>query len=228
MTLTLEQQRLVRSVRPRVAALSRHFARKWPSITADDLEAEGNLAVAETVLRYDAAQGANFDAFAYPRYRGAMIDYARRTLRDLPRFTHAVSAIERRDEGGAINAPDVMGELLNDVPAASEVLHSLRMQATVMTAGLLGTHGDDSESEWINHMGAQIARQEIVKGLAAVSPEYSSFIRAFYFESRTLDEIAKQRGVSKRTVQRIHDYAKGLLHAWLVSAGVAESDRANP
>lgn len=224
MSLTREQQRLVESVLERIRALARHFAYLWPSVNGDDLEGEGRLAATEAALRYDASIHESFDAFAYKRYRGAMIDHARKILRDVPKVMAQIADTERRDEGGALEGPDLLADILSDAPAEASVVHSLRRQATVMVASLVGTLGSGGEAEWIEHMGAQLARQEIERGIASVDETDATFIRGFYFEGKTLNQIAAQLNVSKRTVQRIHDHAKGMLHAWLVRAGVAEGE----
>src|SRR5690349_24935646 len=63
--------------------LVRHVAGKLlaqlpPGLDAENLEAAGILGLVEAAAHYDPARGTQFNTYAYPRIRGAILDELRR------------------------------------------------------------------------------------------------------------------------------------------------------
>jgi RNA polymerase sigma factor FliA len=64
------------------------------SVSKDDLEQEGMIALCSALARFDQSEGASVEGYVAPRIRGAMLDY----LRNLDWAPRAVRAMARRIE----------------------------------------------------------------------------------------------------------------------------------
>src|SRR5581483_1789721 len=148
------------------------------NLAAADLEAAGRLALLEALPRFDASRGAKFTTYAYHFVRGAM-------LAEL--YPH----VERRREQSK------GGERVRLVALAAH-----------------GTGGDDGyESDLLAHdpdYGAdpgfacvEDVRPAAVRAFVASLPaSQREIVEAVYWDERTHDEIAVERGVSRPAISR--------------------------
>ncbi len=159
----------------------------------DDLVAFGFGGLLEAHHRFDPARGVRFQTFAYHRVRGAMLDGVRK-MSFLPRRAH-----ERLRESA--EPPTALPK------AASSPLDKVfaRVSAGLMTAGPLhGSHGEQSPEAALLQ-NESVAR--LLGALAGLPDRQRTLLRGHYFEGRSLDDIARELGISKSWASRLHTSA---------------------
>jgi RNA polymerase sigma factor for flagellar operon FliA len=107
--LTPEQQRWVEQVTPRVLEIARAVRHRIGTLSLDDYLSAGNEALVRAALRYDPTTGVPFQAFAYLRVRGAMIDAVRAqhpAVRQQRRALRALEATQAVFQAAEQAAPD--------------------------------------------------------------------------------------------------------------------------
>ena len=170
----------------------------------DDLVAFGFGGLLEARQRFDPARGVRFQTFAYHRVRGAMLDGVRK-MAYLPRRAH--ERLRESAETPPTARPTAAPTPLDKVFA--------RVSAGLTTAGPLhGSLGDESpEQELLKD--ESITR--LLGALAGLSDRQRKLVRGYYFEGRSLDDIAGELGISKSWASRLHTSAlaelRGVLEA---------------
>jgi RNA polymerase sigma factor for flagellar operon FliA len=157
----------------------------------DDLVAFGFGGLLEAQYRFDPARGVRFQTFAYHRVRGAMLDGVRK-MAHLPRRAH-----ERLRESAEIPptaVPKAAATPLDKVFA--------RISAGLTAAGPLhGSFGEESpEQKLIKNESITC----LLGALTRLSERQRVVVRGYYFEGRSLEDIARQLGISKSWASRLH------------------------
>lgn len=156
----------------------------------DDLIAFGFGGLLEAHHRFDPSRGVRFQTFAYYRVRGAMLDGVRK-MADLPRRAH------ERLQASAQVAPTAAPTSLDKA--------FTRMSASLSTATVLqGSFGEQSpEAALLKN--ESVAR--LLQALPRLSPRQRVLVRGFYFEGRSIDQMAQELGISKSWASRLHRQA---------------------
>ncbi len=192
-------EELVRRHRNMVHGLA-HRLRRELSIhgEVDDLIAFGFSGLLEAQHRFDPQRGVRFQTFAYHRVRGAMLDGVRK-MSGLPR-----RAQDRRKADAQV-APTAAPSSLDKAFA--------RIGASLTgPAPLQGRYGDESpESRLLRSESVG----ELLTALSRLSPRERLLIRRRYFEGCSLDEVARELGVSTSWASRLHTTALAKLRAAL-------------
>lgn len=156
----------------------------------DDLVAFGFGGLLEAERRFDPARGVRFRTFAYYRVRGAMLDGVRK-MAHLPRRAHERHQVE--DEAELTAAPMALDRAFT------------RISGSLTTGSVLQGELSQPSPE------AALLKQESIAGLLAalpaLSPRHRAVVRGHYFEGRSLDDIARELGVSKSWASRLHTQA---------------------
>ncbi|MDH3201550.1 MAG: sigma-70 family RNA polymerase sigma factor [Myxococcales bacterium] len=160
----------------------------------DDLVAFGFGGLLEAQYRFDPARGVRFQTFAYHRVRGAMLDGVRK-MTHLPRRAH--ERLRKSAETPPTALPKAAATPLDKVFA--------RVSAGLTTAGPLhGSLGEESpESTLLKN--ESVAR--LLAAIAGLSDRQRTLVRGYYFEGRSIDDIAHELGISKSWASRIHTSA---------------------
>jgi RNA polymerase sigma factor for flagellar operon FliA len=193
-------------------------------VELDELVALGNVGLAEAAVRFDAAIGVSFRAFAYYRVQGAIIDGLRR-LTTLP------AATWRRIL--ALRAASEHLERCGHDPAAgdaAEALVALRLAlGTVRTVYLtsLATLDERDTPVVEPDLPAAIDHARRASGvpaaLAALPERERHLMWKHYWEGKTLLAAGAELGVSRSVACRIHARAVARLRRWYgapVASGV--------
>jgi RNA polymerase sigma factor for flagellar operon FliA len=186
----------------------------------EDLVGFGFAGLLEARQRFDASKGVGFKSFAYYRVRGAVLDGIR-AMAYLPRRAHArLRALETLDslaegelEGSAgappLTAPSVEGRLraldglMGRVAAAYTVAHSAE-------------DGHDTTFQSPDaRLFAQERRAAVEQALAGLEEREAFILRGHYMEGRRFDELARELGMSKSWVSRVHGKALDRLRELL-------------
>ena len=109
---------LIRAYLPLVRAIAQGFRTSLPPhIDVEDLVQEGSLALRSIAEGFDPDRGVSFAVYAWPRVRGAMLDYIRRCYRETWPSTNAGAELQNSDEGSSAAAVEnhLVCELLTDL-----------------------------------------------------------------------------------------------------------------
>ena len=155
----------------------------------DDLIAFGFGGLLEARRRFDPGRGVRFQTFAYHRVRGAMLDGVRK-MSQLPRRAH------ERLEAAAETTPTA-------APTALDKAFT-RMSSLTTATVMQGRYGDESPEAALLK-SESVAR--LLEALPRLSPRQRLLVRGFYFEGRTIDQMAREMGISKSWASRLHTNA---------------------
>lgn len=210
---------LVRSLMPSIRTQARRMARRFVGMTEDDFASAGNQEALICAREFDRTLGVPFEAFAQIRVRWAMYQLVKADNRQSGRRVHR-EVIRRRLVSAPLEYPV---ESLDDAFAgtrrdwrdqASAWLHE---EVASIVFGMLNAQPQPYDE------GTHVAKEEQSAVRAAVedlSPEEKWFVDKHYRDDVTLDEIARELGVSYRTAKRIHQAIKASLVKSLAARGI--------
>lgn len=173
---------------PLVERIARRVESKLPPSFRADLRGFGVIGLFDAIDKFDADLGHRFETYSYRRIRGAMAD----GLRQLDWFPR-----------GARKRPT----------RAIEKIVCVDFQARSGRRPSLQDSVADPNSDFASEVLAlQADHQEVVDAMASDLPDRErGVIHAYYFERRTLADIAEELGVTESRVSQLHKRALGLL-----------------
>lgn len=181
----------------------------------DDLMAFGLQGLIEARTRYDPSRGVQFNTFAYYRIRGAILDGVRKMSYMPRRVWIAVKTTDAADsvlEGIGEARAAAPGGVREDVENTLDVLGDAMDKITASFLMSAVGQGPDDAPETPEETFVDAQQKERVEAvLGALPPREQRIVRAFYFENRPLDEIAKELKISKSWASRIHTKALELM-----------------
>ena len=168
-----------------------------------DLESAGNEALVVCALRYRESEG-DFEAFAFLRVQGAMLDAGRKALKHFTR--------ERRLEGQLFPVPelrfasrqDQVAALFDETEASSRdaLVRDVRLQAAAFTAADL-ERDETSEDAVVDAHHRNAALTAIREAVGTWDERDQRLYRMLFPEEATNAEAAEALGVTERTVIRM-------------------------
>lgn len=198
-------------------------ASRIPShVSRDDLLSAGMAGLAHAARHYDSQRGVPFDRYAATRIRGAILDELRgfdwasrpvRTkARNLASLTESLTAAlgRRPSEPELADAAGVTLEVLQRLSGdvhRSVVLNYEAMVETGDAEFLLPAATDNPEEELL--MRERVAF--LSAALRALPERLQTVIRGYFFEERTVTEIADELGVTQSRVSQLRSEALDLL-----------------
>lgn len=221
------RNRLVVQYSPLVKFVAGRVRSGLPStVDQADLISDGVFGLIDAIERFEPERGLQFQTFAVPRIRGAIIDGLRsmdwvpRSVRSKVRdVTAAQAALEAR-----------MGRAADDEEVAAEVGMSLRELrdlyskvsfTSVASFDEVGAELTDARAgsalEAVEDDGTRRLLRSAISGLR----ERDQIILAlYYFEQLTLAEIGTVLGVTESRVSQLHTRAALALRGHLVAAEI--------
>lgn len=191
------------------------------AVDYDDLIGAGREGLFDAARKYDANRGIQFRAYANLRVRGAILDGVRNQAH-LPRRAHErfaaleAALAESEAEFSTAHSPAVGNLAVGD--AERRLGAHL---ANVATAAALGvtTHSEGSgaggSQDENPNPEEQLAQAELLdlirRTMDEMAPDEAGVVRAYYFESKSMGDIARQENLSKSWVCRLHAQAMGRL-----------------
>jgi RNA polymerase sigma factor for flagellar operon FliA len=222
-TALLEEERLIRDHLFLVHRTVVQTAARIPShVSRDDLLSAGMAGLAHAARHYDPQRGVPFDRYAATRIRGAVLDELRgfdwasrpvRTkARNLASLTESLtSALGRRPT--QLELAEAAGLTVDALQRLSGDVHRsvvLNYEAIIETGDaefLLPAASDNPEEELL-------MRERITflsAALHALPERLQTVIRGYFFEERTVTEIASELGVTQSRVSQLRSEALELL-----------------
>lgn len=178
----------------------------------DELVQWGAQGFLEAQTRFDESKGIPFEAFAYYRVRGAVLD----GIRELSPFQRQGMAVARRaaltdaqledglEERVASGDAEVDGLMLS---RALDTLLSQLTIATVAAAAAAPERGSTPDEILLS----DLERRRVRKAVGAIGGREARVLQGVYFEDLPLDELGTELGLSRSAVSRIHTKALDLL-----------------
>ena len=191
-------------------------------VSRDDLLSAGMAGLAMAARHFDAARGVPFDRYAATRIRGALIDelrsldWASRPVRTKARalavttesltgkLGRAPSPIELAEASGLSLA--ALGRLTDDVHRAVVLNYEAILEAGNSEV-LLPSADGDPEEELLTSERADC----LTRAIDALPARLRTVVRGYFFEERTVTEIARELGVTQSRVSQLRSEAIELL-----------------
>ncbi len=200
--MTQAHAALLREVEFMILAFAQQYARRFSRVRREDLAQEGRRVALEIAGRFDPNRGATFATFCYQRVLGAMLDYAKKELQ--APVPVSFSKFAARDEG-----PDARDSLTLGADSPEQALLGT-LQGRI--AAFVSHQVLNPTAPSVEELHGAAARSELVRSAVASLPsDASTFVRLFYEEGLTLEEVANNMNVSKRTAGRTHQRVKEML-----------------
>ena len=210
------------------------LARRLPvTVSRDDLASAGRLALVETLTDFDGPV-AEARAYAFTRVRGAMLDELRR-LDPLSRRTRArVTTVRRaaatlaQEFGRTATAGEVAEAtgLTADKVRRTEQLALAAEVYTVDRPGEEDMFARFADEDGVSPVEFAESGELIVlvqTALARLATNQAYALRRYYIEEATLEDIAKELGVSKERVRQIREAGEKKLRADFTVLGLWQS-----
>jgi RNA polymerase sigma factor for flagellar operon FliA len=218
-----DEDRLVRDNLNLVRKMVSQTSTRIPShVCRDDLLSAGMAGLAMAARHYDDARGVPFDRYAATRIRGALIDelrsfdWASRPVRTKAR----VLASTAEELTGALGRTPTDAELAGAVGISVEALGRLSgdvHRAVVLNYEAILENGDSEillptadsnpEDELIERERVDV----VTRAIDALPERLRLVVHRYFFEERTVTEIAEELGVTQSRVSQLRSEAIELL-----------------
>ncbi|MBK6852109.1 MAG: RNA polymerase sigma factor FliA [Burkholderiales bacterium] len=218
---------------PLVQSLARRMRSRLPaSVELDDLTQAGLLGLADALGRFDAGQGIQFEAYATPRIRGAMLDELR--------GADWVSRGDRKLQRGIATAQHQLTHKLGRAPTEGETANELRMSlaefqrlrgklATAQfvriddmdgeTAGaFVDRHAADHAADPADSLAEHRKRLAVAEAIKALPEREQLVLSLLIDEGMQSQEVAAVLGVTPSRVSQVYRQAVDKLRCVLVPA----------
>lgn len=193
----------------------------------NDLVSEGVVGLIDAIEKFDPGRGLQFQTYAVPRIRGAIIDSLRasdwvpRSVRSKLREIEKAQTALEHELGRAPDEEEIAGELGISVTELQEVYS----KASYTNVASLDEIGMNAEDIGPSTPGLDEVDDDMKQALAQVVhqlPERDRVIIAlYYYEGLTLAEIGQVLGVSESRVSQLHTRAALTLRGRLQAAAAA-------
>jgi RNA polymerase sigma factor for flagellar operon FliA len=223
---------------PLVRAVVRKVMANLPrSILREDLEAYGVVGLMEALERYNPDQGIQFETFAWPRIRGAILDH----LRALDPATRADRTLAKRIQreferlsghhGRAATDEEVAASLQMDVDALRAEMGRLQEIIVYSFEDLVRDHNGDRPvaaepyADEGDGPADTLERSELLeslrRGLGQLPDREKMVLGLYYYERLTLAEIAAILDLTESRVCQIQSAALLRLRGMMGREGFA-------
>jgi RNA polymerase sigma-B factor len=174
-----------------------------------DLEQVGAIGLIKAVDRYDPAQTAPFEAYAWLLIVGELMHYVRDSERVL-RAPRGVRELERRWAAGERELWAALGRepaeaeitrLIGAKPAELREIRAYRASNRVLSFELLRNSEHCTPPFGIEDVLDRLTVEKILQGLA---PLERQIVRSIHLDGITVVELAARLGYSRRHVTRLH------------------------
>lgn len=217
------EQELVHEHLPLVGYVVSEISHRIPShVSRSDLVSAGMLGLAQAARSFDAARGIAFDRFASTRIRGALLDelrgrdWASRSVRARARsMTQATEDLTAKL--GRTPTNDEIATALDVEPTSVQKLVDDVHRATVLNYESLVLEGDaesflaaDAESPE-ESIVARERRAYLTDAVSALPERLRHVVIGYFFEERSMQDLADELGVSESRVSQLRAEALLLL-----------------
>lgn len=178
------------------------------SVEMADLLSDGMLGLMDAIDKFDAGRGLQFQTYAVPRIRGAILDGLRATdwvprgVRSKIRAIEQAQVVLEHRLGRTPNDREIAAELAISVAELRE-LYSKAAHTGVAYLDEIGM-GDDLAPAIHLDTEDQEMRSALVQAIRQLPERDQVIVTLYYFEQLTLVEIGQVLGVSESRVSQLH------------------------
>jgi RNA polymerase sigma factor FliA len=217
------ERKLVEEHLPLVGYVVAEISHRIPShVSRNDLVSAGMLGLAQAARSFDPARGIAFDRYASTRIRGALLDelrgrdWASRSVRARARsMTQATEDLTAKLGRSPTN--DEVAVALDVEPGSVQKLVDDVHRATVLNYDSLVLEGDaesflaaDTESPE-EAIVARERRAFLTDAVSALPDRLRRVVIGYFFEERSMQDLADELGVSESRVSQLRAEALLLL-----------------
>lgn len=218
-----------------VRSVALGIARRLPRhVQLDDLIQAGTLGLIDAVTRYDRARTVGLRQYLRIRITGSILDslreqdWASRYMRSRQQKLHAVSndlerTLGRTPESGEV--AEAMGMDLQSFYEFAAAVEDLRKVESDDTddapRSILDTLPDDATPPPDALYAQSELRDQIQDAMGMLKAEHHRVLRMYYFEEKTMSQIAKEIHVTESRISQIHARALVELQSQLRAARTA-------
>lgn len=220
------RNRLVMQYSPLVKFVAGRVGSGLPSsVDQNDLVSDGIIGLMDAVDRFDPGRGLQFQTFAVPRIRGAIID----GLRALDWVPRSVRSKVRDVEKAQAKLEIELGRTPEDTEIAAEIGVSVRelrdLYSKVSFTSVAGFDEfdltDDLASGFSDAIEDDDTRAVLKRAVRDLAERDQVIIALYYFEGLTLAEIGQVLGVTESRVSQLHTRATLTLRSKLLAVDAA-------
>lgn len=196
-----------------------------PSIDMGDLISDGVLGLMDAIEKFDPERGLQFQTYAVPRIRGAILDGLRatdwvpRSVRDKIREIERAQATLESQLGRTPDDREIAAEMRISVAELRE-LYSKASYTGVAYLDEVGMGEDLAPSSGTIHLDTDDdeMRTALVHAIRDLPERDQIIVTLYYFESLTLSEIGQVLGVTESRVSQLHTRCAMTLRTKLLAA----------
>jgi RNA polymerase sigma factor FliA len=178
------------------------------SVEQSDLISEGVIGLIDAIDRFEPERGLQFQTYAVPRIRGAMVDSLRssdwvpRSLREKKRDIERAQAALETKLGRTPSDDEVAAELGISVAELREAYRKVSY-TNVSSIDELGL-GDELMPSAPDGSGDSDMGPELLAAVRQLPERDQVIVALYYFEGLTLAEIGQVLGVTESRVSQLH------------------------
>jgi RNA polymerase sigma factor for flagellar operon FliA len=178
------------------------------SVEQSDLISEGVIGLIDAIDRFEPERGLQFQTYAVPRIRGAMVDSLRssdwvpRSLREKKRDIERAQAALETKLGRTPSDDEVAAELGISVAELREAYRKVSY-TNVSSIDELGL-GDELVPSAPDGSGDSDMGPELLAAVRQLPERDQVIVALYYFEGLTLAEIGQVLGVTESRVSQLH------------------------
>ena len=193
------------------------------SVESADLLADGIIGLMDAVEKFEPERGLQFQTYAVPRIRGAILD----GMRKADWVPRSVRSDMRGIDAARVALQHRLGRTPSDEEIAEELTISVaQLQALYSKAAHTGvSHLDESDSGEESLPGpvdidteAKEVRAALVGAIRQLPPRDQVLMTLYYFEGLTLSEIGQVLQVTESRVSQLHSRCTAALRSHLVDS----------
>lgn len=230
----LNKDQLVERFAPLVKRIACHLMARLPaSVLVEDLVQNGMLGLLDAIGRFQAGMGAQFEAYAVQRVRGAMLDGLRdndwlpRSLRRNYRRIEVTIARLEQENGRAPTERELADALEMPLADYQKMLQEARGHQLIYLEDMISEGGEeylehhlaDASADPATILENETLRRELAQAIEGL-PEREKLMMALYYEQDlNLREVGEVMEVSESRVCQLHSQAVMRLRARLFGTG---------
>jgi RNA polymerase sigma factor for flagellar operon FliA len=208
---------------PLVQYVVSEVAHRVPNhVSRNDLVSAGMLGLAQAARSFDPERGIAFDRFASTRIRGALLDelrgrdWASRSVRSRARGLQAASEHLTNRLGRSPSPDEVARELGVEIDIVHKLMDDVH-RATVLNYDSLVLDGDAESFLPADASGPEeliLDREKkgyLVDAVQALPERLRRVVMGYFFEERSMQELADELGVSESRISQLRAEALLLL-----------------
>lgn len=192
-----------------------------PNVDGADLTSEGLIGLIDAIDRFEPERGLQFQTYAVPRIRGAILD-SLRAADWVPRTVRAqVRAVEKAQAtlAGRLGRAPTDAELAAELGVSRGELRKIYGSISYTGVASLEEIGvpDDFAPLSTDDMDDEM-REALVPSIRQLPERDQVIIALYYFEGLTLSEIGQVLGVTESRVSQLHTRATLALRRSLLAS----------